>query len=112
MNKQQAKKENEVGVTTLSREQNQEIKMILETILTKSTYLVEAMEGLSPNFDMAIRINGIQSYTLRQFKGVLQPIEVLGLPFTVGYNGYGRVLVQSVDTTFDFMYRLTVILDK
>jgi len=60
---------------------------------------------------MAIRINGIQSYTLSQFKGVLQPIEVLALPFTVGYNGYGRVLVQSVDTTFDFMYRLTVILD-
>ena len=61
---------------------------------------------------MAIRINGIQSFTLSQFIGVLQPIEVLGLDFTVGYNGYGRVLVQSVDTTFDFMYRLTVILDK
>jgi hypothetical protein len=111
MNRQQAEMENEVGVTTLSREQTQEIKKILETILTKSTYLVEAMEK-HPDFDMAIRINGIQSFTLSQFKGVLQPIEVLGLDFTVGYNGYDRVLVQSVDTTFDFMYRLTVILDK
>jgi len=112
MNRQQAKMESEVGVTTLSREQNQEITKILETILTKSTYLVEAMDELNPYFDMAIRINGIQSFTLSQFKGVLQPIEILGLAFTVGYNGYGRVLVQSVDTTLDNMYRLTVILDK
>lgn len=112
MNRQQAKMENENGVSSLSKEQTQEIKKILETILTKSTFLGAALAKFNPNFDMAIRINGIHSFTLSQFKGVLQPIEVLGLDFIVGYNGYGRVLVQSVDTTFDYMYRLTVILDK